>query len=95
MAGKALGPKRLRHREWLADPQVKRWYLNTRRGAQITADVYLGRLGRFCGRFNTTPGKLRAMHPDDVYNLLVDCVTGMEEDGYAGSYVKGMVKALK
>ena len=33
------------YRALLEDENVKRWYKNTSRGSQVTADVYLRRLG--------------------------------------------------
>ncbi len=42
----------------LKDRKVERWYLNVARGSQITADVYLRRLGFFCSDRGLTPGQL-------------------------------------
>jgi len=35
------------------------------------------------------------MKPSNVYNCLADMVTGMEEEGYAGSYIQSIVKAVR
>jgi len=78
----------------LEDADVKRWYRNVARGSRVTADVYLRRLGNFCLKFNVTPEGLTSMARDDRYNLLLDLVSGMEE-GYSGSYVRSIIKAIK
>jgi len=93
--GKAFGPKGLSHRGLLADPQVRRWYENTKRGSRVTADVHLRRLGWLCRRCGLSPTDLRAMNPSDIYNLLVDLVTEMEAEGHAGGYIQSVVKAVK
>ena len=40
------------------DPSVRRWYDNLARGSEITADVYLRRLGSFCEQNQLTPSTL-------------------------------------
>jgi hypothetical protein len=79
----------------LQDKAIKRWYDNVARGSLITADVYLRRLGNFCQNQNLTPLSLLAMSEEELYNLLLDVVTKMQNDGYAGSYTHSTVKAVK
>jgi hypothetical protein len=83
-----------RYAHLLKDPKVKRWNANLARGSQVTADVYLRRLGNFCEANNTTPQKLAAMEEEELYELLLDTVTKMETTN-AGSYTQSIIKALK
>ena len=82
------------HRRLLEDEDIKRWYGNVARGSRVTADVYLRRLGNFCGRFHVTPGGLASMGEDELYNLMLDAITTLEGD-YSGSYILSIVKAMK
>jgi len=83
------------HKKLLENPQVKRWYDNLRRKSELTANVYLRRLGLFCKKWCLTPADLLQKDPQEVHSLLVDTVTELEEKDYAGSYGKGFVKAVK
>ena len=78
----------------LDDPKIRRWHANLARGSQVTADVYLRRLGNFSESTQITPNKLVEMTEEELYNLLLDTVTGMEKK-YSGSYTKSVIKALK
>ncbi len=73
---------------------VDRWYRNTARGSRATADVYLRRLGNFCKKFKTTPSELTSMEQDEIYNLLLDLVTSMENT-HSGGYIHSIIKAIK
>jgi len=64
------------------------------RGSQVTADVYLRRLGNYCNQHHTTPNKLLSYSEEELYNLLLDTITEMEKK-YAGSYIQSIIKALK
>lgn len=64
------------------------------RGSQVTADVYLRRLGNFCQKNETTPSNLLSRSEEELYNLLLDTVSAMEKS-YAGSYIQSVVKAIK
>jgi len=83
------------HLHLLEDAEVKRWYENVRRGSKITADVYLRRLGGLCIRNNTTPTGLVRLGDADATRLLLDQVSELESEGYAGSYVESIVKAAR
>ena len=83
------------HTPMLQDKSIKRWYDNVARGSVITADVYLRRLGNFCQNQKLTPQKLLAMPEEELYNLFLDTVTRMQDEGYAGSYTHSTIKALK
>jgi hypothetical protein len=78
----------------LQDPKIKRWHQNLARGSQVTADVYLRRLGNFCESTKTTPQKLATMNEEELHNLLLDTVTNMEKN-YTGSYTQSIIKAIK
>jgi len=82
------------HRKLLDDEDISRWYGNVARGSRVTADVYLRRLGNFCGRFHVTPRGLVSMGEDELYNLMLDAITTLEAD-YSGSYILSIVKAMK
>jgi len=82
------------HRKLLEDEDISRWYSNVARGSRVTADVYLRRLGNFCGRFNVTPKGIASMGEDELYNLMLDAITTLEAD-YSGSYILSIVKAMK
>ena len=78
----------------LEDPKISRWHSNLARGSQVTADVYLRRLGNFCESTKITPHRLAAMDEEELYNLLLDTVTNMEKN-YTGSYTQSVIKAIK
>jgi len=79
----------------LQDIDVKRWYENVARGSEVTADVYLRRLGAFCKHFKLKPKELVALGEDELYNLLLDYVSALEGAGRAGSYIESALKAVK
>ena len=56
--------------------------------------MYLRRLGNFCNQNDTTPSDLLTESEEELYNLLLDTVSAMEER-YAGSYIQSVVKAIK
>ncbi|MEM2843776.1 MAG: site-specific integrase, partial [Candidatus Bathyarchaeia archaeon] len=78
----------------LADPDVNRWYNNVARGSEVTADVYLRRLGSFCEAYKLTPKALLLMNDVNLYNLLMDFVSSREKE-FAGSYIQSIIKAVK
>jgi hypothetical protein len=84
-----------RYRGLLEDADVRRWFENVARGSEVTAEVYLRRLGAFCGHFGVSPGQLVVRGEGEVYNMLLDYVSHLERRGCAGSYVKSAVKAVK
>lgn len=77
------------------DADVRRWYDNVARGSVVTADVYLRRLGSFCKRFSKTPKSLVSMSEGDLHNLMLDYVSLMERNGYAGGYIESTIKSVK
>lgn len=79
----------------LDDGDVRRWYSNVARGSRVTADVYLRRLGSFCEHFNVTPKQLIALGESELYNMLLDYVSHLENNGCAGSYIESALKAVK
>jgi len=83
------------HQALLKDPDIKRWYENVARGAITTADVYLRGLGNFCQNVRKQPKDLLKLNEQDLYNLLMDYVSSMERQKYAGSYVESRLKNVK
>lgn len=82
-------------RRLLADANVAAWYSNLCEGSEITADVYLRRLERFCEENDQTPQALAGMDSKTAFNLLVAAVKRYREQEFAGSMIKGYVKAVK
>lgn len=78
-----------------SDKNLKRWYDNVARGSQVTADVYLRRLGHLCNNLKETPQDLAKMKEDQLYDLLLDIVSQMEKEGRSGSYINSQLKAVK
>jgi len=87
--------RRAKYAFLLGDVDVRRWYRNVARGSQVTADVYLRRLGSFCNHFGLTPKRLASLDRDEIYNLLLDYVSDLEAAGRAGSYIESALKAVK
>ena len=87
--------RRAKYAFLLEDADVRRWYRNVARGSQVTADVYLRRLGAFCSHFGLTPKRLVSLGRDEIYNLLLDYVSDLEAAGRAGSYIESALKAIK
>jgi len=84
-----------KNRRLLSDPNIAAWYANLCEGSEITADVYLRRLGRFCEENDTTPQSLAVMDAKTAFNVLVGAVRRYRELEFAGSMSKGYVKAVK
>ncbi|MCS7114175.1 MAG: site-specific integrase [Candidatus Bathyarchaeota archaeon] len=84
-----------KYRHLLGDVDVRRWFENVARGSEVTAEVYLRRLGAFCEYFGIIPRQLREKREDELYNMLLDYVSHLEAKGVAGSYVKSALKAVK
>jgi hypothetical protein len=79
----------------LEDANIRRWHENVSRGSEVTADVYLRRLGSFCLRNKTTPKAILTLTEVELYNLLLDLVSSMEAAGHAGSYTESVFKAIR
>ncbi|MCJ7574592.1 site-specific integrase [Candidatus Bathyarchaeota archaeon] len=88
------GRVRPSYRHLLSDTKVKRWFDNVARGSRVTAEVYLRRLGAFSKLHETTPAGLLSMSDEELYDLVLDHVTSMEQR-QSGSYVHSTVKAVK
>jgi hypothetical protein len=82
------------YRALLEDENIKRWYKNTSRGSQVTADVYLRRLGNFKLKTGLSPNDLLEKTEFELYSLILDLVSDMENE-YSGSYIKSIIKAIK
>jgi len=93
-----MSPRKIKKPKYVSlkkDVNVRRWHDNVARGSRVTADVYFRRLGSFCQRFGKTPKALASMSKGDLYNLMLDYVSSMEKDGYAGGYIESTLKAVK
>lgn len=64
------------------------------RGSQITADVYLRRLGNVCNARSTTPAALAEMPESGRQDFALDLVADMEKEGHAGSYIGSTLRAI-
>jgi len=84
-----------KHLPLLEDENVRRWYNNVARGSEVTADVYLRRLGNFCQDLKLTPQRLLKLSENQLYNTLLDTVSRAEQEGKAGSYIQSTIKAVK
>ncbi|AGK61410.1 hypothetical protein Asulf_01423 [Archaeoglobus sulfaticallidus PM70-1] len=88
-----MGKKK--YKALLEDENVRRWYVNVSRGAEVTADVNLKRLSNFCERVGLNPKDLLKMDDKALKNLILDYITDMELKGYAGSYIYLTIKAIE
>jgi integrase len=89
------GNQRARYGHLLEDKDVRRWYENVSRGSEVTAEVYLRRLGAFCEAHGLTPRRLAAMGEKRLHDLLMDFVSREEREGHAGSYIHSTLKAVR
>ena len=78
----------------LDDQDIKRWYQNVARGSQITADVYLRRLGNFNNELKLSPKELLKMDDKELSDLLMDFV-GEREGKRSPTYISGTLRAVK
>ncbi|MEM3504332.1 MAG: site-specific integrase [Nitrososphaeria archaeon] len=79
----------------LEDADVRRWYENVARGSRVTADVYLRRLGSFCEKVGKGPKEFVSLDDREIKNVLMDFVSRMEGEGFAGGYISTVVKAVR
>lgn len=79
----------------LNDPDVKRWFDNLARGSIVTAESRLRILGNFCISERIDPKSLLKMSDEDIANTLMDHVTKLEKELYAGSYIESILKTIK
>jgi hypothetical protein len=84
-----------KYADLLLDEDVKCWYRNLARGSKITADVSLRRLGLFCLKKRIKPRQLIELGKEKATKLILDTIDEFEAKGYANSYIKNMLKAVK
>jgi hypothetical protein len=84
-----------RYSKLLEDPDVLRWHENVARGSEVTADVYLRRLGKFCAERGITPRRLLSLPDASLRDMFMDFVNEAERRGHAGSYTESVLKAIK
>ncbi len=85
---------RSKYAHLLNDEVIRRWHVNLARGSEITADVYLRRLGAFCNENQVTPQALAQTDPRKLEELLMDYASRSEKQ-YAGSYLQTTIKVVK
>ncbi|MBX8640608.1 MAG: site-specific integrase [Thermoplasmata archaeon] len=83
-----------KHGYLLQDEDVRRWYLNVARGSQITADVYLRRLGNFREDTKLLPKDLVRMNQKALGNRLLDYI-GEKEGTVSPGYLNSVLKAVR
>ena len=87
-----------RHFDLLKDPDVKRWYNNTKEGSQTTSDTSIRRLGLFCEFVGKSPNELLKLNDKERNDLLVDFVANFRKHGgveRSGTYLQAMVKPVR
>ncbi|MHB8586878.1 MAG: site-specific integrase [Thermoplasmatota archaeon] len=78
----------------LADPDVRRWFDNLKRGSPATADNYLRILGRFLELNDLTPKKIVALKPRERDDIVTDHITRLLKEGKTGSTAAVVKKAI-
>ena len=79
----------------LKDKDIARWKHSVESGSIITSDVYLRRLGAFCGEMGKTPQELLKLKDKELADLMDDYVIKREKIGNSGGYIGNTVKAVK
>ena len=74
---------------------LQRWRDNVSRGSTQTSEIYYRRLKAFCQKNSLTPTSIIKLDTKGIKNLLMDNVTVLEKEGYKGSYIKSIMKAVK
>ncbi len=74
---------------------LARWYENLKRGSELTAEVYLYALNKFCHDTGTTPQELSNLDETTLRNLILNYVTLLESKGKSSSHISTFVKAIK
>jgi len=95
---KNAAKKTSRKDRMLANPAVRRWYDNLARGSELTAEIRIRRLDRFCEIHQMTPMQVSDLGMRDVKtmtDLLEDHITWMEEKEYSPGYIQDFVTAVK
>ena len=80
-------PKQLvsKKTKMLSDEDVRRWNDNFTRKSRNTAEVAVRRLSKFCELNRTTPKALIQIPKKQLFNSLLDTVTNLENEDYAGT----------
>ena len=85
--------RRKKYLNWLDDPDIKRWHRQS--GKEITANIYLQRLGYLSETYGIDARELIKENKQAVKDKLIDLVAKMDDEGYAGSYIGSVMKAVK
>lgn len=79
----------------LENREFKRWFLNVKRGSEVTAFDWLRRVGYVCQKFGKTPTEIASLSVKDAGNFLLDIISSLEEEHKSGGYIANCVKPLK
>src|SRR6185312_4064441 len=82
----------------LSNRDIRRWYDNLARSSNVTAEVRLRKLGRFCENNKITPMELIELGQKNsraIADLLEDTITTMEKQKHAPQYIKAVMTAVK
>ena len=79
----------------MKDKDIARWKHSVDSGSNITGDVYLRRLGAFCGEMGKSPQDLIKIKDKELADLMDDYVIKREKIGNSGGYIGNTVKAVK
>ncbi len=79
----------------LADPAIRRWVLNLKRGSVATGDSWFRALRRFCGESQHTAQDLLTMSPKALQDLFIDFVELDERRGVGGSFTAYTLKVAR
>ena len=91
----AAGGRGAKYAHLRDNPTIDRWYRNLAQGSEITADVYLRRLGNVCAARKVGPEDLVRLARDARRDFLTDVVSDMEDAGLTGGYIESTLKALR
>jgi len=92
---RAARGRRAKYAHLRDNPTIDRWYRNLARGSEITADVYLRRLGNVCAGRKVGPEDLVHLARDARRDFLTDLVSEMEDGELTGGYIESTLKALR
>lgn len=82
-------------RSLLENPDLRRWHTNVAQGSQVTADVYLRRLGAVSDRMGIPILEMPKMKEKEIHTMLLDFIAREQAEGKAGSAIHSTVKAVK
>ncbi|MCL4230376.1 MAG: site-specific integrase [Dehalococcoidia bacterium] len=84
-----------KHARLLQSKKVRLWYENVSRGSNLTANVYLRRLGLLCRELKMSPDELASLSERRAHLVLLELVSELERRGVAGSYAESVLKVAR